>query len=239
VLDYAAAEAGRVALDTEQRVQLWNADVRARNEVLTDTLADVTGASLGNEPRAWWNWWYGQSSDYRPQRTLRDDVHEYWHYTHLQLTGYPGSCFAAGTPVQTQRGLQPIETIEPGDQVLAQDPTTGELGFGTVLRTTLRPGGAMVRVTIGDEDLLATEVHPFWVVGEGWKIARSLTAEDRLHALGGTTRIDEVSAAGEHDAYNLVVDRFHTYFVGRDRSLVHDVTLQAPIDAAVPGMIEE
>lgn len=232
----AANYAGWAAERTEQRVRQWNDYVAERNDALAATLKQVTGQSLGANPRAWWNWWYGQTADYRPSPETRSDVYEYWNYTHLVPVRTPGSCFAAGTLVQTLTGPQAIETIEPGDQVLSQDPLSGELDYATVLSTTLRPNGAMVRLSIGGEEVLATEVHPFWVTGQGWKIARSLAPGDRLHTLGGAVGVDDIEPAGEHDAYNLVVEGAHTYFVGQARTLVHDVTLEAPTDATIPGL---
>ena len=37
--------------------------------------------------------------------------------------------FVAGTPVHTPDGLVPIESLSPGDRVLARDPVTGEVSY--------------------------------------------------------------------------------------------------------------
>ena len=39
--------------------------------------------------------------------------------------------------------------------------------------------------------------------------------------------------------YNLVVDRFQTYFVGQDRLLCHDNSERRPTNALVPGLLKE
>ena len=44
-------------------------------------------------------------------------------------------CFVAGTPVLTSTGRQPIETIHPGDSVLARDPQTGYQTYKPVQAT--------------------------------------------------------------------------------------------------------
>ena len=41
----------------------------------------------------------------------------------------PFNSFSAGTLVHTEAGLVPIETIQAGDKVFAQDPDTGESGY--------------------------------------------------------------------------------------------------------------
>jgi hypothetical protein len=38
------------------------------------------------------------------------------------------------------------------------------------------------------------------------------------------------------EAYNLVVDDFHTYFVGRLGLLVHDNNFRRPTTAVLPGL---
>ena len=72
-----------------------------------------------------------------------------------------------------------IETIKVGDRVLAQDIDTGELAYKPVLRTTVRPAKPLVRLQIGDEAIVATGGHRFWVSGEGWTKSRDLKQEER------------------------------------------------------------
>ena len=44
-------------------------------------------------------------------------------------------CFVAGTLVLTEDGQKPIEEIEAGDTVLAEDPETGKVEYKEVLET--------------------------------------------------------------------------------------------------------
>src|SRR5579859_974239 len=48
-------------------------------------------------------------------------------------------CFAAGTPVLTRDGLRPIESIEPGDEVVSADSDTGHVRFAHVTATFVTP----------------------------------------------------------------------------------------------------
>jgi intein/homing endonuclease len=123
--------------------------------------------------------------------------------------------------------------------MLAQDQDTGELKYQVVLRTTLRPPTKMVQITAGSDKITATQGHPFWVDGHGWKMAKELAAGDLLHSLGGAVRIEKVEPAGEDKAYNLVVDDFNTYFVGQQGLLVHDNEFRKPTQSIVPGLIEQ
>ena len=51
-------------------------------------------------------------------------------------------------------------------------------------------------------------------------------------------RVRSVAPADEGDAYNLVVTDFSTYFVGENGLLAHDITVQRPTQAAVPGYVK-
>ena len=57
-----------------------------------------------------------------------------------------------------------------------------------------------------------------------------------LHNASGTTRIVNMIADPlEQETYNLVVDGFHTYFVGPERVLSYDNSELQPTLRAVPG----
>jgi hypothetical protein len=149
-----------------------------------------------------------------------------------QARGY--ECFPAGTQVVTLAGPMAIEMIRYGDQVLSQDPVSGELAYKTVLETTIRPPSPMVQIGLGADVLRTTRGHPVWVVGDGWKVAKDLSLGDRLHGLEGGLTVDSRDEAPACEAYNLVVDGWHTYFVGRQRVLVHDNSPPAEVPAIGP-----
>jgi hypothetical protein len=136
-------------------------------------------------------------------------------------------------------GSVPIESIKPGDRVLAQDQDTGELTYKVVLTTTLRPPAKMLQINVGGDEIYTTLGHPFWVSGQGWRMAKQLKEGDLLHGLGGATPITSIVAAGEHQAHNLVVDEENTYFVGKAGLLVHDNEFRKPTRAIVPGLVRD
>jgi hypothetical protein len=151
------------------------------------------------------------------------------------------SCFAAGTPVWTQGGPAAIETLQAGDMVLSQDPDSGELAFQPLLELTVRPARHLMKIGVGNETIVATRGHRFWVDGQGWEMAKFLKPRMRLHAVDRGAEISEVTPqreSYEQEAFNLVVDGFHTYFVGAGRLLVCDNSCPAPTLAVTPGLIE-
>jgi len=158
------------------------------------------------------------------------------------------SCFPAGTPVATPRGLAPIETLRPGDPVYAWDEATGEVTARGVSEVERRVARGLVRVRLADgSEITATDDHPFFVSGSGWVRGRELTAGDPLLTVDQRAeRIRSVrpepAAAGT--VYNVLVDGAKTYFVGRTPVLVHScqttlnvVDWPGPTAAPVPAPI--
>jgi Pretoxin HINT domain len=146
------------------------------------------------------------------------------------------SCFVAGTSVWTKTGQRPIESLQIGDLVLAQNVDTGELAYKPVTGRTVRPPSPILKLSLDGEELLTTRGHPFWVAGVGWRMAKELGDAAVLHAVTGSTLLAAVEPAGELEAHNLVVADFNTYFVGESGVLVHDNTPRRPTQARLPGL---
>lgn len=109
------------------------------------------------------------------------------------------SCLVAGTLVQTQDGLRPIETIKVGDWVLSRPENSeegAEAAYKRVVNTFRFEDKPVVRLNwfqrpaddvdgekYGDrtsefDGIFATPNHPVWVEGHGW------LAVERLHEPG-------------------------------------------------------
>ena len=221
-----------------------NAEIAVRNERIFDVLRTSIQLDYGADPQAYWDEWTSYNELYEEEHPVYDyyDHSSYVYYLPPPALPRPPpaprgrySCFAAGTPVWTQSGPQAIETLVAGDMVLAQNPDTGELAFRAVRETTVRPPGRMARVNLGDETIATTLGHRFWVLGKGWEMAKHLD-ETWLHSLDGPKGVSVIEPMAPETAYNLVVDDFHTYFVGASRLLVHDNTCPRPTTAIAPGM---
>ena len=138
-------------------------------------------------------------------------------------------CFAAGTPVATEAGLRPIESIAVGERVWARNEGTGEDALARVVQRFVTPDSPVISVDIPldlvrHEQLRVTENHRFYVPDRGWVPARELDGS-RLVSISprGPPLASAVASWGARTTvYNLEVEALHTYFVGEARVLVHN-----------------
>lgn len=219
-----------------QRIEQSNREKKELNERIYAVLERVTGEQLEHAPQAWWEWWEGfnelEPSYEKPVYYVEHfDTYEY----HVPSPPMQ-SCFLRGTMVWTETGSVRIESIRPGDLVLAQNPQTGELLYKPVVQTTVRPPTKTLRLKLDQEVIGTTLGHPFWVVGEGWRMAKRLQGDELLHGFQGAVPITSIEPGPEDEAFNLVVADVHTYFVGEQRVLVHDNTRRAPLTPQLPGL---
>ena len=128
-----------------------------------------------------------------------------------------------------------IEEIVVGDEVLAWDEATNEVGLRRVVHVFRNMSDHLRTLVIknadGDEQALeTTDGHPFWVNGRGWVDAGELQVGDRLlHSDGGLATLTE-SIYTEHPEgipiFNFEVEGSHTYYVceidGGDSIRVHN-----------------
>ena len=123
---------------------------------------------------------------------------------------------------------KPVESIRPGDIVLAADFLNPELipTPARVARFFVNGHKRVARLSFANgEELICTPEHRFYVVGKGWTPARELTSDDFcLSASGNLVAFASYETLAEEVAvYNFEVESFHTYFVGiLDVILVHN-----------------
>ncbi len=135
----------RLAQDI-QTVETTNTQINDLNGRVLPVLKLITGQDLGAEPEKWKTWWTDQlgyvyqSNIPETKPTLTDIVVPF-------ATGTTSTaCFAAGTAVSTLDGPRTIETIQVGDRVLSQDPTTGALTFQPVVAVHHNRPSATLRI---------------------------------------------------------------------------------------------
>ena len=137
--------------------------------------------------------------------------------TSRSLTSRPGS--GVSTPA--------IETVAPGDRVLARDEASGELGWFPVVQTFAREAPSTLSLTYatdhGIDSLVVTPEHPFHTPW-GWREAGELQVGERIDLASGehaelvaSTRIEEPALV-----FNFEVETAHTYFVGEDQLWTHN-----------------
>ena len=222
---------------TERRFARKKASAMNLNQRIAFALEKATGEDLGSDPKPWREWWHEHNELHVQQHEKSIAKRSSSQVTFYSRYYTPNmSCFPRGTKVWGQTGLVPIETIQIGDRVLAQDPQTGELAFKPVLGTTLRPPSKLLAIDLGDETFTTTLGHPLWLSGTGWRMAKQVEAGSLLHGLHGSTSVSSISPAGEAEAHNLIVADFHNYFVGERGILAHDNTTRGPNTHSLPGL---
>jgi hypothetical protein len=239
LMDRNLREYQRAVAGTEARfqqdialIEQGNAVIRRINDRVLPTLEGISGQNLGDDHAGWTRWWaqeQGYSYEPAPKPVFRQQVP-----ANLPTYTVPRiDCFGAGTPVVTLDGPRPIETLQVGDRVLAQDPTSGVLTYQPVVALVHTPRHATLRITIEDDasPMVVTAIHRFWAPGRGWTMARDLKPGDRLRLVGGTAKVAAVEPGAVEPVYNVEVAAAHSFFVGPRRLLVHDVTLPEPVTA--------
>ena len=146
-----------------------------------------------------------------------------------------GSCFVAGTKINTLRGLQPIEKVKPGDLVLSRSVKTGELCFKPVVAATSRAPAKTVILEVNNEEMHATTSHLLWVCGKGWTKCGEISQGDLLHSANVPAVVMSKRSSAVLPTHNIVVADNHTYFVGDSLVLSHDVVPRGSAHELVPG----
>jgi hypothetical protein len=225
MLAQATQAAQRQMAEDIYQIETTNEQAIASNKKIVPVLTAAAGASesLGYDEDAWRSWWYdslGYSYQAAPKPTFaQGSVPQYYPYE-------VRTCFAAGTPVHTLTGERPIEAIQIGDQVLAQDGATGALSYQAVVYVHRNPPAKTLRITLSDgESVVCSIYHRFWRANLGWAQARELKPGDSLRSLSGIVRISGIEPDEVQPLFNLDVVRSKTFFAGKTVLLVHDNTL--------------
>ena len=135
--------------------------------------------------------------------------------------------------ILTFAGLVAIENIQAGDMVWASDSNTGETALKEVVQTFRNETTELVHVTVNGEEIICTNEHPFYSPVKGWTAACQLRAGDILVLVNGeyvvVEKVQHELLESPVATYNFEVQDFHTYYIGEQSILVHN--LCGPLDA--------
>ncbi len=213
-----------------------NQAIQDRNERISQVISYISGEELPADPKEVWQWWdkYNETNyqAYKPERYKRNSLS-------LRVPQYVTTheCFVAGTPVMTQRGMRPIDQVVVGDMALSRNVSTGKLCWMPVIANTFQPPAKTVTITAGKDKLTCTLGHLLWVSGSGWKKASEIKTGDLLHTAAAPATVLATTAAEDQPTYNLEILDNHTYFVGHNHILSHDVTPRQSTRAIIPGFM--
>ncbi|MDG3007807.1 polymorphic toxin-type HINT domain-containing protein [Paludisphaera mucosa] len=249
---YSAQVAQQQLLDDVRAIEARNAPVRDVNERSGNILKAISGRDFGDDGEKWAAWTidlegYAYSASPRPEPpTYVEDVPLAFapQAGPAVVTQQVGtrivaghSCFAAGTPVRTLQGPRAIETIRPGDQVLAEDTTTGAFRYRAVVRAFHNPPNETFKVDLGrGESVVATGIHRFWKAGKGWVMARELKAGDRLRTVGGVVEVAAVEPDRVQPVFNLQLAGGDNFCVGGPGVVAHDNSYVDPVTRPFDGV---
>ena len=133
--------------------------------------------------------------------------------------------FSGDTLVATANGEIPIDAIVIGDHILAYDQQLGSIGYYNVTATWKHVDSVIVLLNIGGEQIETTPEHPFFTEETGWTRAINLWSGIHVRRADGSYgRILEITVYKHSESmYNLTVALAHTYFVGVQQWLVHNM----------------
>lgn len=138
-------------------------------------------------------------------------------------------CFVAGTQVLTESGYKNIEDVKLGEKLWAKNTDTGEQEWKPVTKIFVEPDRSIFEIKLVGEkgleqNIEATDDHPFYVVGKGWKQTIELEVGDLIETDGhGSMKVVSVTDEQRFDlTYNFTVADFHTYYVTKKNVLVHN-----------------
>jgi hypothetical protein len=128
------------------------------------------------------------------------------------------ACFAAGTPLLTPNGSRAVEEFRRGDELLSRsefDPG-GPVASRRVEKVFVRTA-RVLHLHVGRQVIRTTAEHPLYVGGRGWVPAGELQPGDCLLSHDGQwVSVEECFDTGLYErVYNVQIEEYHTYFVGR------------------------
>ncbi len=139
--------------------------------------------------------------------------------------------FPAGTMVATPDGPRRIETIQPGDSLIAPVPGAEHERDAFRVNYSLQYATeSLIEIHFGETELQSTPEHPFLIEDIGWIEAADLQPGQMLRGMepGQTFRIDKVRSVATENGpvvvYNFKVAESEQYFAGddQDQVLVHN-----------------
>ncbi len=137
--------------------------------------------------------------------------------------------FKAGTPVWTLAGVQPVETLRTGDQVLAHDSDTGKWSYQAVLAVRQGIRQPIKKIKFSGASIETTGVERFWVAGTGWVLAGELKPGDETRSLAGLKRVTAVADEGAAPVYHVRLAQGPGLAVGEFGILAHDEQVARPV----------
>jgi len=220
-------------LGSEQRsLEQQNESIAEVNARVIWVLKRLLKTNLGDDPYAWWEYWYGYPDAGGDDKKIVAKFQR-----KRESVSFPRCEAVHGVSIQTERGAIPIEEVRVGDRALAQDSETGELALQPVLFVShTADAREVVTMRLAGNAVEATPSQRFWVVGRGWIAASELKPGDRIHGLHGASRVESVEAGKRAKTTHIVIGGSQNAFLGQEALLGGDHSSRPPSQQPIPGM---
>ena len=134
-------------------------------------------------------------------------------------------CFTEETQIYTTSGYKNISEVKPNDYIYSYNNTNDKFSFCRVTEVHKNVANNLVVLGIGNELIRCTPEHPF-LTTDGWIRAANLNVGD--HVRGSNNSLvcvtnKNYTTVPSTNVYNLTVENNHTYTVGRNNLVVHNV----------------
>ncbi len=132
--------------------------------------------------------------------------------------------FVEGTPVLSESGLKPIESLQVGDRVWTYDEATQQMDLKPIERLYTRVAPDSLEIQFGEQIVETTSNHEFWTDQNQWVAADNLKVGDAVLSFdGGYGRIENIRILeGSTRVFNFEVADNPNYFVSQEEVLAHN-----------------
>jgi hypothetical protein len=223
-----AAASREQLLEDVAALDRYNEDVNGTNDRAAEALKAALLETHGPARKDWIKWWTDliETSTNPVPRPREPDKKEAPKVVNNRpmLPGLRG-----GTRVWTLAGLQPIEKLRTGDQVLAHDSETGEWSFRPVLAIRNGMRQPIKKLTVEGGSIEATALQRVWVGGKGWAMVGDIKPGVSIRSLSGLQRITEVEDLGTEPVYHVRLDERPGLAIGEIGILAHDEQMARPV----------
>ncbi len=210
--------------------QVWISWLLAMILSLTGSVGPVTAPGLWSGPAPYGTSWDAPEPDLVPKPGIRPADSAPSGGCGIRANSFtPETLFAMADGTYRR-----IDQVQVGDQVLSEEPTTGEESTQAVTATvSSQRVRDVVDITLTDgTQITSTPEHPFWdATLNQWVNAADLTPGHRLDTAtpGGTATIAAISQRRALlTAHNLAICHTHTYRITTHALLVHNTGPKGP-----------
>jgi len=132
-------------------------------------------------------------------------------------------CFSEETMVYSPNGYIEIQNIMIGDTIFSFDLDENKEVKSIVRNKYISKADSIFKLNINNENIYVTPDHPFYISGKGWTKVKGMNIGDELflNSKEKAVLIEKTYIDWNDKVYNIEVEYYHNYFIGKRKILVH------------------